>query len=46
MDRFRKVIIKIFVALTIMGCIVGLNSNIVIAGEDDYIDWHSVTYVD
>lgn len=41
MDKLRKGIAKILVALTIMWCIVGLNSDIVIAGVDDYIDWQS-----
>ena len=49
MDKLRKVrkgIAKILVVLTIMWCIVELNSDIVIAGVDDYIDWHSENYVD
>lgn len=46
MDKLGKGIAKILVVLTIMWCIKGLNNNIVIAGEDDYIDWHSITYVD
>ena len=46
MDKLRKGIAKILVALTIMWCIVGLNSDIIIAEADDYIDWQSVTYVD
>ena len=46
MDKFGKGIAKILVALTIMWCIIGLKSDIVIGGVDDYIDWQSVNYID
>lgn len=45
MDKFSKPIVKILVILTIMWCIAGLNSGIVIAGVNDYIDWHSENYM-
>ena len=46
MNKFSKWTAKILIAMTIIWCATGLNSDIVNAKANDYIDWKGVTYVD
>lgn len=42
MKKLIRKIVKVFVVLAIVGYIIRSHNNILIAGDDDYIDWHSV----
>lgn len=46
MNKLSKWTAKILIAMTIIWCAAGLNSDIVNAKANDYIDWKGVTYVD